>query len=121
LLIVHKELDFFSSLNRNQGISFIWIQGEWVKPGSVVIDCGINSIADSSKANGDYDVLSALQASISSTFYVQIFCTNFVLAAFSSYVLALAKNLYKKRARIMLMKLTTGYFRFSNKLLLKNS
>jgi hypothetical protein len=49
------------------------------------------------------------QVSISSTFYVQIFCTNVVLAAFSSYVLALAKNLYKKRARIMLMKLTKGH------------
>jgi len=29
-------------------------------------------------------------------FYVRIFCTKVVLAAFSSYVLALAKNLYKK-------------------------
>ncbi len=48
------------------------------------------------------------QVSISSTFNVQIFCTNVVLAAFSSYFLTLAKNLYKKRARIMLTKLTTG-------------
>ncbi len=46
--------------------------------------------------------------SISSTFYVQIFCTNVVLAAFSSYVLALSKNLYEKHARLMLMKLTAG-------------
>ncbi len=46
--------------------------------------------------------------SISSTFYVRIFRTNVILAAFSSYILALAKKLYEKRARIMLMKLTTG-------------
>ncbi len=41
-------------------------------------------------------------------FYVQIFHMNIVLAAFSSYILALAKNLYKKCARKTLMKLTTG-------------
>ncbi len=46
--------------------------------------------------------------SISSTFYAQIFCTNGVLAAFSSYVLASTKNSYEKRACLMLMKLTTG-------------
>jgi hypothetical protein len=43
--------------------------------------------------------------------YVQIFRTNVVLAAFSSFVLALAKNLYKKCARITLMKLTAGVAR----------
>jgi len=32
-------------------------------------------------------------------FYVQIFHTNIIWAAFSSYILALAKNLYKKRAQ----------------------
>ncbi len=48
------------------------------------------------------------QVSISSTFYVPIICTNIVSAAFSSYILALVKNLYKKWARIMLMKLTPG-------------
>ncbi len=41
-------------------------------------------------------------------FYVRIFRTNVVSAAFSSYVLALAKNLYKKCARKMLMKLTAA-------------
>jgi len=44
--------------------------------------------------------------SISSTFYVRIFRTNIVSAAFSSYVLAMAKNSYKKCVHIMLMKLT---------------
>ncbi len=53
------------------------------------------------------------QVSISSTFYVQIFCTNVVLAAFSSYVLALSKNLYKKHACLMLMKLTAGSIFFA--------
>jgi len=33
---------------------------------------------------------------------------NVILAAFFSYFLALAKNLYKKCALIMLVKLTTG-------------
>jgi len=33
---------------------------------------------------------------------------NVILAAFSGYVLALVKNSYKKRERIMLMKLTTS-------------
>jgi len=33
---------------------------------------------------------------------------SIVLAAFSSYVLALAKNLHKKRKRKMLMKLTSA-------------
>jgi len=51
------------------------------------------------------------QVSISSTFYVQIFRTDVVLAVFSSYVLALAKKLYKKCAHITLMKLTTGVVR----------
>ncbi len=37
---------------------------------------------------------------------VQIFCTNVVPAAFSSYILALAKNLYEKRVQKTLMKLT---------------
>ncbi len=41
-------------------------------------------------------------------FYVRIFRTNVVSAAFSSYVLALAKNSYRKRARKTLMKLTVG-------------
>ena len=35
------------------------------------------------------------QGSISSTFYIRIFCTNVVSAAFSCYVLALGRNLYK--------------------------
>jgi len=35
---------------------------------------------------------------------------NIVSAAFSSYVLALAKNLYEKRTRKMLMKLTPADF-----------
>ncbi len=39
-------------------------------------------------------------------FYVQIFCTNIILAAFSSYVLALAKIFVQKCARKMSMKLT---------------
>ncbi len=47
--------------------------------------------------------------SISSTFYIQIFHSNVVLAAFSSYVLALSKNLYKKLALLTLMKLTAGF------------
>ncbi len=42
-------------------------------------------------------------------FFVQIFRTNVVLAVFSSYVLALAKNLYEKHTHIMLMKLTKGH------------
>ncbi len=41
-------------------------------------------------------------------FYIQIFHTNVVSAAFPSYILALAKNSYKIRARKMLMKLTAG-------------
>jgi hypothetical protein len=41
-------------------------------------------------------------------FYVQIFCTNVVSAAFSSYNLALVKNSYKKCAQKMLMKLLAG-------------
>jgi len=41
-------------------------------------------------------------------FYVQIFHTKVVSAAFSSYILALAKNSYEKCARKMLMKLMTG-------------
>ena len=28
------------------------VKADWVKPGAVVIDCGINSIADSSKKSG---------------------------------------------------------------------
>ncbi len=39
-------------------------------------------------------------------FYARIFRTNIVSAAFSSYVLALGRNLYKKAAHKMLLKLT---------------
>ncbi len=39
-------------------------------------------------------------------FYIQIFRTKVVLAAFSSYILALAKKLFKKCARLTLMKFT---------------
>lgn len=28
------------------------VKGDWIKPGAVVIDCGINSIPDPSKKNG---------------------------------------------------------------------
>ncbi len=41
-------------------------------------------------------------------FYVRIFRTKVVSAAFSRYVLALNKLSYEKRASIMLMKLTAG-------------
>ncbi len=41
-------------------------------------------------------------------FYVQIFRMKVVWAAFSSYILALAKNLYEKCAQKMLMKLMAG-------------
>ncbi len=41
-------------------------------------------------------------------FYIQIFHTNVVLAAFSSYILDLAKNSYKKLVHLTLMKLKVG-------------
>ena len=31
------------------------IPGNWIKPGAVVIDCGINSIEDSSKKSGKHN------------------------------------------------------------------
>jgi len=40
--------------------------------------------------------------------FINVLHTNVVLAAFSSYVLALSKNSYKKHARFSLMKLTAG-------------
>jgi len=41
--------------------------------------------------------------------FINIICMNFLYERrFSSYVLALLKNLYIKFARITLMKLTTG-------------
>ncbi len=43
--------------------------------------------------------------SISSTLIARVFCTYVVLVAFSSYVLALGKNSYKKFSRLKLMKL----------------
>jgi len=62
---------------------------------------------EATKAEKVYAFESVVLPSISSTFYIQIFRTNVVSAAFSSYVLALAKKLYKKRVRTMLMNLTT--------------
>ncbi len=41
-------------------------------------------------------------------FYIQIFCTNVISAAFSSYILALVKNSYKKFVHLTFMKLTAG-------------
>ena len=32
--------------------TLIIIQGSWIKPGAVVIDCGINSIPDPTKKSG---------------------------------------------------------------------
>jgi hypothetical protein len=52
--------------------------------------------------------VNTLQVSISSTFYVRIFCMNVVSAAFSSYILPLLKNLYEKRARITCTYLVNG-------------
>ncbi len=49
------------------------------------------------------------QGSISPTFFVRIFCTNVVLAAFSSYALALTKNSYEKCMGLTLMKSTKGF------------
>jgi len=46
--------------------------------------------------------------SISPTFYVQILRSYVVSAAFSNYVLALAKNSFEKRMCKTLMKLTHG-------------
>ncbi len=48
------------------------------------------------------------QVSISSTFFALFFVQKPILAAFSSYILALEKNSYKRRAHITLMKLTTA-------------
>jgi len=45
---------------------------------------------------------------MSSMLFARFFCTKVFLVAFSSYILPLAKNLYEKRARKMLMKLTAG-------------
>ncbi len=61
-----------------------------------------NNIFDDDIFDGHFSI----KESISSTFYVQIFRTNIIFAAFSSYVLALAKNLYEKCACLTLMKLT---------------
>jgi hypothetical protein len=47
-------------------------------------------------SSSQYHGFCGIQVSISSTFYVQIFHANLVSAAFSSYVLALGRNLYKK-------------------------
>lgn len=30
----------------------LFVQGDWIKPGAVVIDCGINSLDDSTKKSG---------------------------------------------------------------------
>jgi len=50
-----------------------------------------------------------LQVSISSTFYVRIFCTHVVLAAFFLVTWTLrVRRSYEKRARIKLMKLAAG-------------
>ena len=34
-----------------------FVPGKWVKPGAVVIVCGINSLPDDSKKSGDYTYL----------------------------------------------------------------
>ncbi len=49
------------------------------------------------------------RVSISSTILRVFWYVSLFLAAFSSYVLALAKNLYKRFAHITLMKLTEGW------------
>jgi len=41
--------------------------------------------------------------------FCRFVCTKVFLALFSSYVLALAKNLYKKRERLTLMKLMAAF------------
>ncbi len=50
-----------------------------------------------------------LRCQLHQRFYIQIFRTNGVSTAFSSsYILALAKNSYKKCVHLMLMKFTKG-------------
>ncbi len=53
--------------------------------------------------------MGGMLVSISSMFFYAFFIRKSFLAAFSSYVLALAKNSFKKCARIMLMKLATDW------------
>ena len=45
---------------------FLYLSGDWVKPGAVVIDCGINAIPDPTKKSGqrlvgDVDFSQALE------------------------------------------------------------
>ena len=44
-----------------------FVKGDWIKPGAVVIDCGINAVKDSSrksgiKLEGDVDFTQAFEA-----------------------------------------------------------
>ena len=34
-----------------------FVPGDWIKPGAVVIDCGINSVSDSTKKSGNNTLL----------------------------------------------------------------
>jgi len=59
-------------------------------------------------------ILILLSLAFSGVNFINVFCALFLyeslfLAAFSSYILALAKNLYKKCARLTLMKLMAGF------------
>ncbi len=66
-----------------------------------------NELLDTNKQMAHFCRGSPL-VSISSTFYVQIFCAYVISEAFSSYVLALAKKSYEKCTSKTLMKSTPG-------------
>ncbi len=81
----------------------------------LVSKCNTNQYENMSMSNSVINFVNLVRWRLSYTwgqfhqhFYVQIFRTNVVSAAFSSYVLALLKNLYEKRSRKMFVKLTLG-------------
>jgi len=68
----------------------------------------LTHIEKRSEKTASINKIASVNAIKVSTFYIRIFHTNVLSAAFSSYILALLKNLYKKCARLTLMKFTTG-------------
>ena len=49
--IIARSFSFISQTQTKHTVS-LFVAGDWIKPGAVVIDCGINAIPDATKKSG---------------------------------------------------------------------
>jgi len=107
-------------LNKVDLTCWMWEKFVWwslASPNKIILDIFHRIFFSSNNMSLNWiqvTLLFVVQVSISSTFFARFFVRKSILAAFSSYILTLAKNLYEKRSQITLMKLTIGICGFDS-------